>query len=332
MPDVFVKQKKRKITLFICGIILLGLGSIFGFYKINQLRNAAQNPLSTARKIYYVQFDLSEISKKTGIPDELQRSLPDTISLKENLTAQVFNLLNPDSVVTESDIANAMAKEGKFFTRHKLHSGYFCDTLKYSGEMYFKAAISDQVNSDSLLINLYLDNYLSSHEKSSSSGSFTVSIKNIIADFRDGLQEYLLWIKLSKVQGYVITCQDNIILFRLNKDTRIRKGTFIHLNRQISGKQQIENWVMDIREEISFYQGKPQYAANLKKAVEKLKYVNETALPGIAAGLREVFSEELTGRGKVIEIYDSTGKAEFRRKGIAPWDIPRKGDCIFISN
>ena len=40
---------------------------------------------------------------------------------------------------------------------------------------------------------------------------------------------------------------------------------------------------------------------------------------------------EITGKGKIIELYDSTGIAIFRRNGIVPWDIPRKGDLIWLT-
>ncbi|MBK9399675.1 MAG: hypothetical protein IPN36_02100 [Bacteroidetes bacterium] len=106
---------------------------------------------------------------------------------------------------------------------------------------------------------------------------------------------------------------------------KIRKGASIGINRNYRGKKGIELWCSNIQEEINFYENKSPNSEQLKAAIAKFNKVKSYQLSESAS-----VGEVISGKGRVIELYDSTAVATFIRKGIAPWDIPRKGDLIWL--
>ncbi len=325
MPRYYRKQRKRKVFYFLSSIVLLLLFLLFAIIKLNHLRDSE---LACIRKVYYVQFNFSNLSRKTLMSDKLENFIADTLSLKEKLMAQAFNLFYPDSVVSESDLIESYEKDGRVFVRHnRSQYTYYRDTLNLSGTIFIDAKICNTEVKDSILLIFYIEKYPSARERILSVGDESVSLENIYYDFRNVLLEELMATKLATVQGFVLSYKDSIVLFRLNDGANLRKGISIIINRQYHGKQGSENWLADTQEEIDFYQNKPQYSEKLKEAIKKYNQIkmNTNLIRGGTS------AELITGRGKVIELKNSIGKALFIRKGIMPWDVPRKGDQVIIA-
>lgn len=328
-PNVFKKQKQKRRIFILSALLLLLVLSFFSVKRINAIKHETlTSGLNETGKSYYIQFDFSNISKSGLISDNLKSIIIDTISLKENLTAQVIALLYPDSVITESDLIELYAKKGGFFTRRDLYDHGYWDSLHLSNRVFIKFKVDSIQRIDSVCLEIY-SNILSQTGAISSLSDEVLSVKNIVTDFRNMLQEDLMNSKLAAATGTVLNYKDSILFFQVGDGAKLRTGMSLKITRNYPGKKGLDLWLSDIQEEIDFYKSKPQDSEKLKNAINK--YSEVKMIPTFINIKRAVFGAKITGTGRVIELYDSTAKASFINKGGVPWDVPRKGDMISLS-
>ena len=333
-PKIFRKQKQNRILLILTAILVLaGLSApmLKRISQENDNRQTASMPIG--RKSYYIQFDFTEFAKPSN--NNFSKYAPDTLALQENFTQQAIAVLYPDSIITEADLIELYIKKGIPYTRHDVQDfEYFQDSLHLSGQIFFKVGVppasifnlKERDPLDSILLETdYVIGNSASQSINGSSQEY-LSKRNISNDFRKELQNISMSAEVASWQGYVLDYKDSTVLFRLEKSPKIRKGASIKINRQYRGKKGWNNLLENIQEEIDFYENKPRYSEELNKAIKlfsvwKMNTLNENSTTAL----------EITGKGNIIEVYDSTGIAIFKRNGIVPWDIPRKGDLIWLT-
>jgi len=330
-PAFIRKRKQNQLLLTILSFVLLA-GS---YFIIRELVKEAPEPPS-GRKAYYVQFDFSEISKQmysgaTKLPF-------DTIEMAERLLAQAISAISPDSVVTETDLIKSFAKRGELYKRHstpytynKNESGndhrYFRDTLKLAGVMLFGVNPFSAAEMDSIIFNYKVVFFTPNTTLEMS--TITSNSEDIDYNFRSTIQNTIEALRLSLVQGYVLTCNDNVIIFKLKKDSKLQIGTYIRMDRNYISTTGLYDRLEYLKTRIDYFKSNSADSTELKKTYADYNKISN-AIPKENPKHSNAFNLDLEGR--VTELYDSTGKATWKVKGKFLLERPKTGDLIYIAN
>ena len=321
-PKIFRKQRQFRILMGLTILLLVVILSFFLVKNLN-LNNSKNNTnfsnASPDRKSFYVQFDFSKASSF------------DTLSFKENLLSQVITSLYPDSIVTEPDLIKSFSKQGKLYVRRDINTPieekYFSDTLNFSGVIIIKAFSFDSKNNF-----VTFDCGLSLwNTKLRSSNHYNLSshLGNLKTYFRNWLQDKLLESRLNDVQGEITEGNDSVIFFRLGNNAKLSQNAEILIKRSYFGKDGLNLWLRENEIKLDYLKDKPQFAEELKDQISVFEKYKED-VTDFLINKNGAYDFDLNIRGKVIELYDSIGKAKWINKGIFPFVKPGKGDLIFL--
>ncbi|MEO7923487.1 MAG: adenylate/guanylate cyclase domain-containing protein [Chitinophagaceae bacterium] len=323
-PMIFRKQRQTRKFIWLGGLLLLVILSFFLVKNLNLSNSKNNTNISDSnplRKAYYVEFDFSK-------PSQL-----DTILFKDILLSDIITSLYPDSIVTESDLIKSFSKQGKLYVKRDIITPivekYFADTLNFSGALLIKAISFDTKKSFvtfSCSLSLWDRKFLSSNHYTLSS-----NLENLKSYFRNWLQDKILESRLHDIQGLITEGNDSVIFFRLNNGAKLSRDAAIQVSREYSGKEGLNLWLNEHEIKMTYLKDKPQYADEIKKEISDFNSHKDEVTEDLTnAKSTWVFKLNLTG--KVIELYDSIGKATWINKGIFPFVKPRKGDLIYLDN
>ncbi|MBK7850735.1 MAG: adenylate/guanylate cyclase domain-containing protein [Bacteroidetes bacterium] len=115
-PEIFKKQQKRKGLLSIAILLLVILTGYFIYSSYSKLATNS-NLVNTDKvpKTFYLQFNLSELSKKNNTSEEYIHFVRDTNALIDRMTSVLLSVIYPDSLVTLQDAKNYFNRQGQFF-------------------------------------------------------------------------------------------------------------------------------------------------------------------------------------------------------------------------
>ena len=322
-PTIFRKQRQFRIFM---GLTILLLVAILSFFLVKNLNlnnsknNAGFSKASPDRKSFYVQFDFSKASSF------------DTLSFKDNLLSQVITSLYPDSIVTEPDLIKSFSKQGKLYVRRDINTPleekYFSDTLNFSGVIIIKAFSFDYKN-NFLTFGCGLSLW-NTKLRSSNHYNLSSNLGNLKSDFRNWLQDKLLESRLNDVQGEITEGNDSVIFFRLGIDSKLSQNAEILIKRGYFGKDGLNLWLRENEIKLDYLKDKSQFAEELKGEISEFEK-NKKDVTDFLINKNGAYYFDLNIKGKVIELYDSIGKAKWINKGIFPFVKPRKGDLIFLA-
>lgn len=319
VPKIFRKQRKNQTLLRLTGLLLLAALVFFLAKHINQKDTRKEiDKNTTQRKSFYVQFDFSKIPNL------------DTSSIKDVLLSLIINTLYPDSVLTESDLIKSFSKQGKLYSKREINSPieemYFSDTLNFSGALFIKATAFDNKNS-LITFNTGLS-YWTTKFRSSNHYILSSRTENIKSYFGSWIQDRFLEFRLRDKQGIITESNDSIIFFQFDKEAKLSPGAAIRIRRSYSGKEGLSLWLTEHEIKMEYLKDKPQFAEELKN--EKLKFENQRVevVDFLSKGNSYLFWSGLSG--KILELYDSVGKATWTNKSIFPFVKPQKGDLVFL--
>ncbi len=327
-PTIIRKRRRNQLLLLFLGFVVVAGLSFFILKEIGKEIPVVQN----GRKTHYVQFDFSGLSK--------EKSAFDSIDIAERLLSQAITLLSPDSVITEIDLIRFFSKKGELYKRHSNEDDYnandkseddkyFRDTLKFASVLLVSVKSASNNKSDFFDLKCRIVSYpdlkttLIFFTKSDDS-----SLKMIAHDFRKIIQHSFIGQQLSIVQGYVLTCNDNEIIFRLSKDAKLREGAIVNVSRNYSGKEGLYERLEYLKARIDYFKNRPNDSLDLKDSYEQYASI-ENSIPKTDSINNNAFQLEI--RGRVKELYDSTGKATWKLNGKFPFDKPKKGDLIKLA-
>lgn len=330
-PAFVGKRRQRQMLWFFLMFVLL-LGS---FFIIKHATKQNFTPQS-GRKAYYVQFDFSEISKQ--LKNGSSRASFDTIEMNNRLLSQSISAFSPDSVVTEADLIKFFSKRGELYQRHSTSityniddSGddhkYFRDTLKLAGVIMMELSSLSNIEKDSFLFNLKAVIFASSTTLETSTANSDRD--NIEYDFRSMIQGLFETQRLSLIQGYILTCNDNEIIFKLNSNSKLQQGTSIRINRNYSGKAGLYDRLTYLKTKMDYFKSHSLDSVELKSISSEYDRI-ESLIPKTDSINNNAYSLDV--RGRITELYDSTGKATWKVKGKYLLERPKPGDAIYISN
>lgn len=321
-PDIFRKQRQYRAFLGLTVLLILIILSFFLVKNLNQNKsknNTNSSSVTPERKSFYVQFYFSNVSDF------------DTLSFKDNLLSQVITSLYPDSIVTEPDLIKSFSKQGKLYVRHNINTPieekYFSDTLNFSGAIIIKIISFDTKNNFVVFscgLSLWSEKFRSSNYYNLSS-----SLENLKSYFRNFLQDKLLTSRLNDVQGEITEGNDSVIFFRLGINAKLSQNAEILIKRSYFGKDGLNLWLGENEIKLDYLKDKPQFAKELKDEISSIEK-NKVDVTDFLNNKNGTYYFNLNIRGKVIELYDSIGKAKWINKGIFPFVKPRKGDLIFL--
>lgn len=321
-PTIVTWRKRKNILLIGILAVLILSGIIFFIdWKNNFSSTNSANSKLRKRNKYYLQFDFSEMK---NVSDKNERQ--DTVMLKDKLTAQTITSFLPDSIVPEVNIIESYAKTGGFFKRHKeWESKFFKDTLNFKGTVFIKLINKPHPKDDSVTLEIKITTYGKDSSFSSDFNTVSFGIKNLETDFRN----YILNERISEntyhVQGTVINANDSIVLFKLEPNSILSKGTDIRFNRKFLIKTDYQKWIDFNQLKINYYKNIRPDTSKYNKAIKtierQMKHMDKTISVG----------EPIFINGRVIEIYDSTGQISWRRLELnPPIYFPSKGDEIYF--
>jgi len=330
---VFIRKRKQNQSLFIIlGFVLLA-GSYFILKDI--VKEAPEPP--SGRKAYYVQFDFSEISKQ--IKSGATKMPFDTIEIADRLLAQAISAVSPDSVVTEVDLIKSFSRRGELYQRHSTPYNYnindnqedhryFRNTLEFAGVMLIAVSPLSKVENDSIVFSYKIVLYpdaTTSHERSTQNTNLKYLEKYFLSSLKSSFDE----IRLRFIQGHVLTCDNNVIIFKLTKDAKLRTGASIRMDRNYSGKGGLYERLNYLQMKIDYFRSNNSDSVELKDTYleyDRIKKMipNTDSIDNNAYGLNL--------RARVTELYDSTGKATWQVNGKFLLERPKAGDLIYITN
>ncbi len=336
IPKIIQKEKSKRILIGISTLIILVLAAIVFIPKfISTSSNNKSTLVSTARKSYYIQFDFSDFANHATRNSHIP--IIDTVAIGEQLLAQAITILSPDSISTESDLINSISKNGKIYSRRLLDFnnpknymddiGYFRDSSKFSGIVFVKAILN--IKSTEKPIRLFTRLFTFDNSKSywSTATDEVFSVESIENGFRSNLQNSLLQNRLNTIQGYVTNLNDSILLFRLTKEATLREGAKISLMRPYNGINGLRQQLEDVRKRIEYYKFNAKDSSTiLKPLYREFDRIKEAIANNSVEG---AYSEGVYIEGKVIALYDSTGKAKWNIETDYPYDRPQSGDIIY---
>lgn len=325
-PKIVSDKKKKNLILALCAVVIVSTSLMF---LIKQLNNKSSLNLATeGKKTYYVQFDFS------GFNNPANKFKIDTAALEQDLLTQVISVLSPDSVITEDDLIKNFSENGRLYIRHGSNNsdinstGFFMDTLHLSGALFIKARPLQHEVKDSFSVGSELVIYYekdSSYTASNRGGSY--GLQNAGKQLRNDLQDMLLDTRHWDIQAYVISSNDSIVLFKTTKKAQLRQGTALRFMRgYAAGKEGLQERLIDLQIYIDYYKKNPADSDNVKSYREAYADIKkELKSPGYENG---GFATGIDIEGKVIEMYDSTGKAVWHTTEPYP-EKPRTGDIIY---
>ncbi len=323
VPAIFRKQRRNRILLGLIGLAILAIGSFFLVKNFNGYTGSKKEAASTpGRKSFYIQFDFSETPNL------------DSSALSEIFLSQFITAMYPDSIVTEADLIKSFTKKGELYKR-KIFPGmqeekkYLSDTLHFSGGLFIKSIWLGGNKNDSVCFRTGLALW-----KGGSSAAYSDSLRTNINDlkdnFRNWLQKRLTEYRLRDEIGEVLESNDSIILFKIPGNTNISHSAAIELRRIYSNKEGLDRWLLDHQEKMDYMKDKPELSKELKD--EKKHFEKNVAeMTYDLTNTKGSWVINLKISGKVIELYDSVGKATWKNNSVFPFIKPRKGDMIFLS-
>ena len=322
-PKIFRKQKQNRLLLLLLTFLAL-VGLLFFILPTKNQKKGTQETagLIAAKKQYYVQFSLSSIDYK--------KFTVDTSALKESLLAQIIAVFHSDSVITESDLMKLSTEKGKLYVKHNTFDhNYFKDSLGFSGVFFIEINTVEPVHPDSVALIIRSSLYPPASTTLSSLRARSFSLKNIESDFRKNIQDILIDVQMAAVQGSVLTFNDSILLFHFNKNSRLRVGAKISFSRFYSGQEGLDLFLEDVKKKLDYLKDKPQYTEDFKRESSNYQHLKNSLAPRLKGGAS--YGEEIGLTGKVIELYDSIGKATWTVNGPFLLEKPKKGDKVYLS-
>ncbi len=334
-PGIIKKKKLKNRSIFIAGIILFLLAAFVTFQKAKQMnRNAIEASQVQIMGSYYVQFDFSDFKNQ---PFKNQnKTIVDTVALQERFLSQLITVFSPDSVATELDLIKQFSKTGEFYYRRQNTSSddsyFFRDTLNFYGSIFITASKISSSNNDSLRFHIRMDMYPKYIGSSASERIEWFSLSNIETPFRNLIQDMMMATseKIWTIQGYVSNSNDSIVYFRLTKDAGLRVGALIEFRREYIGMDGLKKRAENLRERITYFKNIPEDSTILKGFSKEYEEI-ETDIKNSHSRGSWSTSSGINMRGKVTELYDSTGKASWTHIGKFPNDQPQKGDVIYLA-
>lgn len=335
LPAIFKRKKQRKRILFISALILIVVASFFSLQKIMKMNHDALiGSQLQLKKSYYVQFDFSDLQNQAIASKN--KLLIDTASLQEDLLSQLITVFNPDSVITEQDLIKQYSKNGAFYVRHLNNSSddsnYFRDTLNFFGSLFINAIKVSSTNNDSLRLHIRMDMYPNHEGSSAAEREEWFSIANTKTPFRNLIQDMMISTsdKIWTIQGYVTNSNDSVAYFRLTKDANLRVGASIKFMREYIEMDGLHQRLDDLKNRIAYFKNIPKDSSIVKQYSEEFKEI-ETDISKSHSRGRWSTDNGIDMKGKIIELYDSTGKAAWTLSGKFPNDKPRQGDVIYLT-
>jgi class 3 adenylate cyclase len=335
LPSTLKKKKQKSRAILFAGITLILVASFISWQKIKQMKqDALAGSQLQLKKSYYVQFDFSELQNQTDVSKN--KLTIDTSSLQEILFSQLIAVFSPDSVITESDLAKQFSKTGTFYSRHQNmssdDSNYFRDTLNFSGSLFVNVKRISSANHDSLQLHIRMDMYPNREGSSAAERTEWFSISNIETPFRNLIQDMMMSTsdKIWTIQGYVTNSNDSITYFRLTRDASLRVGASIKFMREYIDMEGLHQRLEDLKKRIAYFKNIPKDSSIVKQYLEEYKEIETDILKSHSRG-RWSTNVGIDMRGKITELYDSTGKATWTLVGKFPNDKPRQGDIIYLA-
>lgn len=323
-PTIVSKKKKKSFGITLASIVAVVL---LGSFLFKQLTNKNSNALqSDSMKSYYVQFDFSKFNNPQN------KFKVDTLLLQKKILTQIISVLSPDSVVTEDDVIKQFSKNGKLYIRHPSNdpdsnaTSFFKDTLHVSATLFIKAGPLDKENKDSI----WMDSRLHIFDNADGSSSFQYAtglygLPDAGDQLGNYLQDMLLSLRKSGIQGYVINSKDSILFFRKTKDAQLRQGSAISLGRVYKeDKEGLTQRLNDLKVYLNYYKNDSDMAARYKGEYSNVQKELDTFTN---RGDYDISDIGIEIEGQVIEMYDSIGKALWHTTGLYP-EKPKIGDAI----
>jgi class 3 adenylate cyclase len=327
-PNIFKKQKRKKVQFFFVAFLFLIL-IFFLIFKFAFIKERTQSSIADKRKTLYVQFDFTNFGQKQR--ENLTILGIDSSSIKEILVAQLITVPDFDSVVTEPDLIKSFLNHGKFYVRRECNNEtdekYFRDTLKFNNILLFKAVSDSQAKPDSVMLDLTFKVWTDS-SLSGQSGTYYWSANNLRNEFRNDIQDLIMSCRSPIIQATVLERNDSIVLFRISKSSKLRIGARIQFERQYSKKEGLNELLEFRKMRIEYLKDKPQFREDLMNEVrlyDKYKNDSDYFLKGNTQGIYGTY-------GRVIDLFDSTGRAIWIKDKKYPFENPKKGDCIYLTH
>jgi len=329
----FIRKRKQNQLLW----VLLCLGLLLGSYFIVKETVGDSSVQQSGRKAYYVQFDFSEISKQL---ESGTTKLPfDTIEMSDRLLSKVISAISPDSVVTEADLIKSFSRKGELYQRHSTPYNYnindnqedhryFRNTLEFAGVMLIAVSPLSKVGNDSIVFSYKIVLYpdaATSYERNTQNTNLKYLEKYFLSSLKSSFDE----IRLRFIQGHVLTCDNNVIIFKLTKDAKLRTGASIRMTRNYSGKAGLYDRLNYLRTKIDHFTSNHSDSIELKDTLLEYDRI-EKMIPKTDSVDNNAYSLDLQAR--ITDLYDSTGKATWKVNGKFLLERPKAGDLIYINN
>jgi CTP:phosphocholine cytidylyltransferase-like protein len=120
-----------------------------------------------------------------------------------------------------------------------------------------------------------------------------------------------------------------VIIFKLTKDSKLRTGASIRMNRNYSGKGGLYERLNYLQMRIDYF--KSNYSDSVELNDTYLEYDRiKKMIPNTDSIDNNAYGLNL--RARVTELYDSTGKATWQVNGKFLLERPKAGDLIYITN
>ena len=116
----------------------------------------------------------------------------------------------------------------------------------------------------------------------------------------------------------------------MNDEAYLRKGSQIKLSRSYSGSGGLNIWLKDVQDKIDYFNNKPQFVEDLNYAESSYEHIKNN-LSSSLLNSNVSYGEYIEISGRVIELYDSTGKVKWKVMGNYLLEKPRVGDKVFLS-
>ena len=330
-PSIIKRERQKNQALLIVLIVFILVVAYVAFEKINQLQqDAITGTQLNPKKLYYVQFDFSKLKNLSNAD---QKIIGDTNLIQENMLSQLIAVFNPDSILTEVDLSKRFSKAGKFYVRRQnkssSDSNYFRDSLSFSGALFITATNRSYTKDDSLEFHIRMDMYPNHENSSAAERKEWFSISYIESPFRNLIQDMILstsskaWI----IQGYVINSNDSFLYFHIAKEANLRVGASIKLMREYNEMEGLQKRLTELNEKITYFTNIND-SVLIKRYTQEFKKIEADILKSHSRGR---WSTGIDMRGKVVELYDSTGKATWALKSKFPNDKPKEGDLIYLA-
>lgn len=335
LPEIIKKKKHRNLTFFIAALFLIVLAAFFSLQIINRMnQDAFVDSQLQLKKTYYVQFDFSEF--KSQIVAGGRNLMIDTAAVQDILLSQLIAIFSPNYIITETDLIKQFSKNGAFYTRHQNRSSrdsyYFRDSLKFSGSIFITAINDSITNADSLQLHVRMDMYPIGEGFIAAEDNNRFSLSNIENPFRNLMQDLMM--SSSKniwaIQGRVINSNDSMVYFHLTKEANLRVGASIKFMREYIDIDGLYQRQADLKMRINYFKNIPADSVILKQYSQEYSEI-ESDISNLHSRGTWSTSNGIDMMGKVVELYDSIGKASWSIVGKYPNDKPKKDDLIYIA-